>query len=233
MDRYFNTSHPEQDINKGNTGQKTDQNANLHQRVPEFGILRSICMALDSHREITGAHPDISSAMRRLNDYTAKITQKYIEAKANLIHHLLRIAGALRNYGVMAENSELVQAASVKERTLKEMDDEELLRYGSLIRDYSAVYAETITFLGIERYSLEDFHKTVDHFSYASGMSGGGIFENTDWKKEIDRNYDEAFSLIHNTLDRLAEHIRERYPDFYSDYLRSKAFPAAGDAGQT
>lgn len=231
MDRYFKTSHPEQDLNQGTSGQKTGQDADLHQRVPELGILRSICMTLDSHREITGAHPDISSATRRLNDYTAKITQKYIEAKGKLIRHLLRIAGALRNYGVMAENSELIQAASVKEQALKEMDDEELCRYGKLIKDYSAVYSDTITFLGIEKYSLDDFHKTVDHFSYASGISGSGIFENTDWKKEIDQNYDEAFSLIHNTLDHLAEHIRERYPDFYSDYLRSKAFPAAGDAG--
>lgn len=233
MEGYFKTGRPEQDSSQGTLGQKTGQEAaDPHQRVPELGILRSICMTLDSHREITGAHPDISNATRRLNDYTAKITQKYIEAKGKLIRHLLKVAGALRNYGVMAENSELLSAVSVKEQALKEMNDEELFRYGVLIKDYCTVYSETLTFLGIESNYLEDFHKTVDHFSYATGLSGTGVFENTDWKKEIDRNYDEAFSLIHNTLDHLAEHIRERYPGFYSDYLRSKAFPsAAGDAG--
>ncbi|MGE5351991.1 MAG: hypothetical protein ACM3P0_07905 [Acidobacteriota bacterium] len=233
MERDFNQGHPEQDTKSGSvgTGQRSEEKTELHQRLPELGILRSICITLDSHREITGAHPDILNASRRLNDYTARITQKYIEAKSKLIRHLVKVAGALKNYGVMAENSELVGTASVKEQSLKDMTDEELFRYGLIIKEYSGVYADTLSFLGIEPYRLEDFHETIDHFSYATGLSGTGVYENTDWKREIDRNYDEAFSLIHNTLDHLAEHIREKYPDFYSDYLRSKVFPAAGDAG--
>lgn len=233
MDRDSKQGHPEQDTKTGSsdTDQKNKDKTELHQRLPELGILRSICFTLDSHREITGAHPEISSASRRLNDYTARITQKYIEAKNKLIRHLVKVAAAIKNYGVMADNSELISTASVKEQDLKEMSDEELFRYCVLIKEYTGTYADTLSFLGIEPYSLEDFRETIDHFSYATGLSGTGVYENTDWKKEIDQNYDEAFSLIHNTLDHLAEHIREKYPDFYSDYLRSKVFPAAGDAG--
>ncbi|MCU7495656.1 MAG: hypothetical protein HF314_16770 [Ignavibacteria bacterium] len=231
MESYLNSGHPEQETKSGaaDTEQENEKSA-LHQRLPELGILRSICLTLDSHREIAGEHPEISNATRRLNDYTAKITQKYIEAKNKLIRHLLKIAGALKNYGVMADNYEIVSTASVREQALKEMSDEELFRFGILIKDYSKTYSDTLAFLGVEPFSLEDFHRTIDHFSYATGLSGSTVYESTDWKKEIDENYDEAFSLIHNTLDHLAEHIREKYPDFYSDYLRSKAFPAAGDA---
>lgn len=233
MERYFNSGHPEQDTKSGANGtdQKPGERTDLHHRLPELGILRSICITLDTHREITGAHPDISNATRRLNDYTSRITQKYTEAKNILIRHLVKVAGALKNYGVMAENYDLVSLASVNDQALKEMTDRELFSYGVLIREYSNTYSDTLFCLGIDPNSLEEFHQTIDLFSYATGLSGTGVYENTDWKKEIDQNYDEAFSLIHNTLDHLAEHIRERYPGFYSDYLRSKVFPAAEDAG--
>ncbi|MGE5620938.1 MAG: hypothetical protein ACM3U0_00060 [archaeon] len=211
---------------------KTAGNApDLHQRMPELGILRSICITLDSHKDIIGGHPDLSNAARRLNDYTAKITQKYSEARNLLIRHLIKVSSALKNYGVMCDNSELIGRTSVKEQILREMSDEELFRFGAEIKEYVKVYSDTLCYLGLEQNSLDIFHETIDHFSYATGLSGSDVYQNAGWKQEIDRNYDEAFNLIHNTLDHLAERIRARYPGFYSDYLRSKAFPAAGDAG--
>ncbi|MGE5401158.1 MAG: hypothetical protein ACM3S2_12195 [Ignavibacteriales bacterium] len=199
----------------------------IHESGNELGVLKAIYYTLSTNSDIITAQPDFVNIRQAFCEYTDRLIFRYSEAKEKLISTLLRIADSIRNYGVMTENSELIIAASVKENSLKKMEDNQLVETGKSILRYIDRYALPLHFMGVQQYSLNVLESDIEQFSYTTGIGKTEVFEKTEWKREIDEIYDNIYNVIHNKLDRLMEQMRERYPRFYHEYLQSKSLHLA------
>ncbi|MDP4191778.1 MAG: hypothetical protein Q8858_09460 [Bacteroidota bacterium] len=188
----------------------------------ELRILQSIHQTLETNSDIVSLIPGFFEARETFKSFVCKISQKYSELKETLINSYLKVASALRNYGVMTDNTDIIALSNLKASYLKNCSDYELIHHANVMFENVKLYFTTLNYFGISHETVDSFQTIVNKFSYAAGILGENVFDRTPWKEEIDRDFDEAYSFIHDTLDSYLERIKEKFPRFYTEYTTAK-----------
>lgn len=191
--------------------------------VNELKILKSINQTLETNSDIVSLIPGFFEAREIFAEYVRNLSDKYSELKETLIKSCQKVADALRNYGVMTENSEIISFSNIKSSHFRSCNELELIHHSNKIFEKAKLYITTLNYFGISLEDLEKLEIETRKYSYAMGLHSVSIFEKSVWKEEFDRDFDEAYSFVQNTLDGYLEGIKARFPKFYSEYVSAKA----------
>ncbi|MGE5681757.1 MAG: hypothetical protein ACM34K_12840 [Bacillota bacterium] len=189
----------------------------------EINVLKSISRTLETNSDIISLVPGFFEARETFSGYISRLSVKYTELKEDLIKAYMKIAEALRNYGVMTENSDIITFSNIKESLLRNYDDYELIHRINSLFENVKLYFSTLNYFGITQELLSKFQTEVNRFSYVTGNYSGNVFEKNEWKDEFDKDFDDAYSFLYSTIDGYFENIKDRFPKFYSEYISAKS----------
>ncbi|MGE5354264.1 MAG: hypothetical protein ACM3P0_19415 [Acidobacteriota bacterium] len=219
MPERFFMSAPETD--------KNERNDELPGPVPEcfkdeLRMLNNVKFTLCTNTDIIQSLPSFVQALDTFEDYINKISGMYKDTKTRLIKFTCKLATAVNTYGVMTENDELISESSVDEDDLETQSDEILLNKSSRILEHARKYLQAPNPFGIYHEIFVECEDAMDNFGYATDKQGSSTIEKNSWKKEHDRLFIHAHEHMKDTLDRLVDSVKAKYPRFYREYRKSQ-----------
>lgn len=188
----------------------------------ELKMLNKVRFTLCTNSDIVQTIPSFVQALDTFKDHLNKITGMYRDIKKQLIQFTCRLAEAVKTYGVMIDNSELIEESSVREDDLENQSDEVLLNKSNKILEDARIYLQPPNPFGIYHEILSECEAVMDNFGYAIDKTAYSPDEKNSWKNEHDALFVNAHEFLQGTLDTLAESLKTKHPGFYREYQLSR-----------
>jgi len=183
-----------------------------------INILKKVKYTMSTNSDILSFYPNLIEAKDNVCKYINQLNDLYGQTKKHFVECILKIGEALKNYGVMTENSEIISEASVKENQLLEMNDHALLEKGFRIFRYAKSYIQSL-------YAFDNL-KTIVNECYActdEGIESEQINQNEKSAINVYRKtFIDAKEYLTNHVDSIFGEIREKHPAFYFEYRKAR-----------
>ncbi len=221
------------DSNESKTGLHKDEQVekNLFEKV-DFDLLtkiikdhnlnmevfRKAVFTISTNSDIVSGYPILIEAKDKITCCINELDNLHDKAKEHFSGCVLKIGEALKNYGVMTENSEIISAASIKDYQLKNMSDLELLEKGFTVFRLGKSYLQSL-------YAFDNLKAVIDE-CYRTAEIKTGKIENQTEREDITSLYqktlNQAKSYLTNHVDVVFNEVKEDHPAFYLEYKKAR-----------
>lgn len=189
----------------------------------DLKTLRSILHTLETNSDIVYSVNGLIEVRDNFREHIHRVEKLISEMKDSLISYCSRVGDALRNYGVMVENSDIIIASNMREYSLRHQPEREVITRARALYRYAMDNISTLCFFGVSIETMNNFDNAINKLAYASGVACDNFFIKPAWQKDVDRKLDETYAFVFETLDAYVDGIKDRYPQFYAEYTSVKS----------
>lgn len=183
----------------------------------KMSLVKSVKYTLETNSDIINTIPDFVTARDMLSDKVKRLCSFYEETRQHFIDVMLQIAESLKEYGVMTENSEVIEHSSLKKDLLLRMGDKELVIRCASVFKFARTYLQSLYLIGNMKNILSGFESQSILFSSTSVKT-----EDKSIYNFYNKLYSDVKEYLCITIDKLVNDLKEHHPGFYIEYKSSR-----------
>jgi hypothetical protein len=174
--------------------------------------IKSVKYVLDTNSDIINTLPDFISARDVFIDRINILNDFYCGTKSNFIKITLQVAEALKEYGVMTENSEIIEQGKIRKEHLIKKTDKEIAILGITILNFIKPYFQSLCQIG-------NLNNILSIINESPGLPKEMVPDEEITLIDLYNNiYNEIKIFLCRTIDALVNEIKDKFPRFYIEY---------------
>ncbi len=192
--------------------------------------------------------PKFFSGVNKLDQITIQIDSEGIKQEkdlkgiktnkdkkmVNVIDWTIDICGAGHSYAHDTGDDALMERLNYKVSDIKHMAQPELLKVAGVVLDEALLIpADKLALEGISPKDLLAYKDLIVDFSRVKSSTKEAIIDRTGVTEKLSALFDEAETIVKNTLDKLISQYKRKDPDFYRRYKTARAMQVRASQKKT
>lgn len=198
-------------------GNKLREMANIiiyHQS--KIKIIKSVKFTLETNSDIIDLFPELILARDIFYNKEKTLCEFYSTNKHYFLKIVLKIAESLREYGVMADNSEIIEHGKITIEQLFKLGEKELAIKGLSIFNFAKTYFESLIHIG-------NLYNMLAEIKNESNIFNETLYNESHSLSDVyNQIHHDMKEFLFKTIDRLVNELKEKYPRFYIEYKSAR-----------
>ena len=192
----------------------------------KMSLVKSVKYTLETNSDIINTIPDFVTARDVLSEKVKRFSSFYEETRRHFISVMLQIAESLREYGVMTENSEVIEHSAIRKDQLFRMGDKDLVIRCASVYKFARTYLQSLYLIGNLKNILSGSEsQSIMFISQSAKTEDSSIFS------LYNKFYIDIKEYMCVTIDKLVNDLKVNHPGFYIEY-KSSRLAASIDIGK-
>lgn len=179
-------------------------------------VIKCVKFTLETNSDIIDFFPDFILARDTFYDKERTLCDFYSNNKHYFIKIILKLAETLREYGVITDNSDIIEQSKLTADQLYKFNEKELVIKGLSIFNNAKIYFQSLTQIG-------NLHNILLEIKDGTSIFNESFNDNNNNLSEVyNKLHDDLKEFLYKTIDKLANELKEQYPRFYIEYKSAR-----------
>jgi hypothetical protein len=209
----------------------------------KYSMYRSVCEVLKNNEKLFTDIPAMTTAADSFKNYfseIAKIDDRFMSVakgttKEKIITHeklessVIKISGLLFVTGKKINNENLKELTNITHSDIKIMRADVFIQKSKNILNNAKAFLSTLKTMdnNIDA-EISDLEENINHYENAVNMKESKSAESHSTKNSLEKSFKTADEILKDEIDRYIELVKEKYPDFYDQYIKARTIKDLG-----